>query len=257
MDLDKTADARLIAPEGSPSIRYMKTNEAYDIWASVYDTDGNFLQALDTIEMNSLLTRFIENITSPTPWKLVDLGCGTGRNTKLLLNIPNTRVIGLDASSKMLDVARSRMQATAISDSHVSFDAFDLLSTAAPPVEALDADGIISTLVLEHVPISTLVAMAAKLLKPGGIFLLTNMHADMGALSQAGFQDPQTGDKIRPTSYAHRVSDVLEGARLAGFEMIQDVVERTVQPDMAAKLGPRAKKWVGVKVWFGVLFRKT
>ena len=99
--------------------------------------------------------------------------------------------------------------------------------------------------------------MAATLLKPGGVFLLTNMHADMGALSQAGFQDPVSGDKIRPTSYAHQVSDVLNGARMAGFEPIQDIVERAVQADTASRLGPRAKKWIGVKVWFGMLLRKT
>ena len=148
MDLEGNADARLIAPKSSPSVHYMKTKEAYDIWASVYDTDGNFLQALDTIEMSSLFTTFISNIISPSPWKLVDLGCGTGRNTKLLLKIPSATIVGLDASSKMLEVARSQVQATALPDTRFSFCVFDLLSGEPPPLEALGADGLISTLVV-------------------------------------------------------------------------------------------------------------
>ena len=99
---------------------------------------------------------------------------------------------------------------------------------------------------------------------PGGYLLVTNMHADMGMRSQAGFTDPQTGVKIRPTSYCHSVAEVLAAAEAAGFQ-VEDIVgqdgsngvlERDVDEELAERLGERAKKWVGSRVWFGICFSK-
>ena len=68
------------------AVKYLPTSEAYDRWAKVYDTDGNFLQAMDNMEMKTLFPRFVSSIASTgEPWKMVDLGCGTGRNTALLM----------------------------------------------------------------------------------------------------------------------------------------------------------------------------
>ena len=94
------------------------------------------------------------------------------------------------------------------------------------------------------------------MLKPGGLALVTNMHSDMGRMSQAGFVDPKTGEKVRPQSYAHTFGDVVEEARKQGFEVVGEVLERTVDEETSEILGVRAKKWVGVKVWFGACFRK-
>lgn len=83
----ETNDTMHTGPTNARSIRYLDTASAYDLWASVYDTDGNFLQALDSIEMKMLLPRAMSMLTdtqndSPTTKiKAVDLGCGTGRNT--------------------------------------------------------------------------------------------------------------------------------------------------------------------------------
>jgi 2-polyprenyl-3-methyl-5-hydroxy-6-metoxy-1,4-benzoquinol methylase len=234
----------------SPSIRYLDTTAAYDLWASVYDTDGNFLQALDSIEMRSLLPKFLAQISTPQPWKLVDLGCGTGRNTAALLSVPNANIVGLDASPKMLKVARSRLDKS----DRLRLDVFDLLA-ASPP--ALNADAVISTLVLEHVPIDAFFKAAAEMLRPGGRLLVTNMNAEMGSISQAGFVDSKTGDKIRPKSYAHRLEDVVSGAKECGFKIAGEPLERSVDEATSEKLGPRAKKWIGVTVWFGIMFSKT
>jgi SAM-dependent methyltransferase len=127
---------------------------------------------------------------------------------------------------------------------------------APPPPIATGAAGIISTLVLEHVPARVFFRAAASMLQYGGYFLLTNMHADMGRISQAGFIDRTTGKKIRPTSYNHEVKDVLTVARQEGFELVGPVLERAVEEGMLEVLGTRAKKWVGVAVWFGMCFQK-
>ncbi|KAI1760401.1 S-adenosyl-L-methionine-dependent methyltransferase [Hypoxylon sp. FL1150] len=251
------------------SIRYLPTNEAYDRWAAVYDTDGNFLQALDTIELKTLFPQFLLSITSPKPWRIVDLGCGTGRNTALLLTVPQiAEAIALDSSKGMLEVARSRLRRSDVGadppDSpKLRLEVFDMLTSPSPPTSARQADGVISTLVVEHVPLSVFFSQVSQILKPGGVLLLTNMHAHMGGISQAGFVDTDTGEKIRPTSYAHTVADTVGEARKWGLEVENGgrkdaggIMERVVDEDMVEKLGPRSKKWIGVTVWLGGLFRK-
>ncbi|KAL4995084.1 hypothetical protein BDV10DRAFT_175376, partial [Aspergillus recurvatus] len=156
-------------------IEYVETVEAYNKWAEVYDTDGNFLQALDTIEMKDLLPRFLALVQAQTDakssmtsgeqaLKLVDLGSGTGRNTlQLAKSAPkDAQIIGLDASPGMLEVAKRRLQAQEVMGSvdggRVVLGVYDLLSPQPEslPVSLRGADGAsgaISTLVLEHIPL--------------------------------------------------------------------------------------------------------
>ncbi|KAI0396319.1 cyclopropane-fatty-acyl-phospholipid synthase [Xylariaceae sp. FL0594] len=244
------------------SIRYLPTNEAYDKWAEVYDSDGNFLQALDDLELKRLFPRFLGSIRSPNPWRVVDLGCGTGRNTALLTNgVPDgAEIFALDSSKGMLEVAKSRL---AGSNRGLRFGIFDMLVSPHGPADVAlgTVDGIISTLVAEHVPLPIFFAHVAQLLRPGGVLLLTNMHSDMGAISQAGFVDKVTGEKIRPTSYRHTVEDVRIEAQNAGLVVEDDengdgIIERAVDEAMVEMLGFRSRKWVGVTCWFGGLFRK-
>jgi 2-polyprenyl-3-methyl-5-hydroxy-6-metoxy-1,4-benzoquinol methylase len=244
------------------TIRYLDTTAAYDLWSEVYDTDGNFLQALDDLEMQTLLPRFLSQIATPQPWKLVDMGCGTGRNTLKLLHLRGSTVIGLDASPKMLDIAKSRVDAEMKVQNpdqrvkQVEFGIYDLLQDNEVPPSATNADAMISTLVIEHVPVEAFFAAASSMVKPGGVFLVTNMHSEMGGISQAGFVDPKTGEKIRPKSYAHRLEDVVRVAEEHEFEVMGEPLERAVDERTSELLGSRAKKWIGVTVWFGVCFHK-
>ena len=203
----------IIPQTSDPSVHYLSTAQAYDLWSAVYDTDGNFLQALDAIEMKALLPRMLQILDSdsrtyPRPWKLVDLGCGTGRNTAALLEIQGaSTVVGLDVSPGMLEVAKKRLQ-TSPGGSQLKLEVFDVLRAATPPDFATEADALVSTLVLEHIPADAFFNVARRILKPGGILLLTNMHSEMGGFSQAGFVDPKSGEKIRPTSHAHTIEEV-------------------------------------------------
>ncbi|KAI0450465.1 putative methyltransferase [Xylaria acuta] len=263
------AQTRTVDPPFN-SVRYLPTNEAYDRWAKVYDSDGNFLQALDGLELETLFPRFLTSIKSPKPWRVVDLGCGTGRNTALLLAIPKSEIIALDSSTGMLEVAKNRLSNTssgleiAESQSSLRFDIFDMLATSSPPASVAPhtVDAIISTLVVEHIPLPTFFAHVSQLLRTGGVLLLTNMHSEMGGISQAGFVDTATGEKIRPTSFAHTVEEVILEARKYGLEVETDeegtgIMERAVDEDMVEKLGLRSGKWVGIRCWFGGIFRKV
>lgn len=248
---------------GKPT-RYLEPTAAYDLWSAVYDTDGNILQALDTIEMRSLLPDLLSRLPHHQAWKIVDLGCGTGRNSMQLLDIPEATIICLDASPKMLEIARRRLDEhmTALDDTSTKAEAseaivYDMLSSDPLPPSALEADAVISTLVLEHIPLFEFFRTLSQILKPGGFSLVTNMHSEMGAISQAGFVDPETGEKVRPTSYNHTLEDVIAEASRQEFQVVGAVKERAMDEEMAEMVGERAKKWVGVTVWFGVCFRKA
>jgi predicted TPR repeat methyltransferase len=214
--------------------------------------------------------------------KLVDMGCGTGRNTLQLLDTvcrdapeSNIQIIGVDASNGMLDIARQRTNTFLTPPNiQVKLAPLDLLADIDSPSNAQtrdlirDADGMISTLVLEHIPIDTFFGTAASILRSGAYFLVSNMHADMGKRSQAGFVDSATGKKVRPSrSYAHELEQILAEAERCGFEVVQlptakaagteGVIEREVTPDMVERLGPRSRKYLGVcSVWLGVCFRR-
>lgn len=253
----------LTASKTPSPVRYVDTASAYDLWSDVYDTDGNFLQALDTMEMKSLLPGFLQQIRSSKPWKVVDLGCGTGRNTVPLLRIPGASIVGLDLSRKMLDVAKSRLDkefdqiAEHERAQSVELEMYDMIQQPHPPDNASEADAVISTLVLEHITADIFFKAASQLLKADGVLLVTNMHSEMGKISQAGFTDPKSGEKIRPTSYAHTVLDVVTEAKNQGFKLEGDVLEREVDEAGSIALWCRAKKWIGVMVWYGMMFRKV
>lgn len=239
------------------AIRYLDTAATYNLWAQHYDTDGNFLTALDSKEMeDALWPKFLAMTESSVkPWKIVDLGCGTGRNTVHLLGLPETEVVALDLSPKMLAIARHRIL-SAFPDSQVMFEVYDMLEVPSPPKAALGATAVISTLVVEHIPLAVFFATVSTILSPGGLLLLTNMHSDMGSMTQAGFVDPETGHRIRPTSYAHSVDDILSEAEKHGLEVVSSFEERTLTDKDIGVFGPRAAKYVGVRVWYGGILRK-
>ncbi|KAL9025953.1 MAG: hypothetical protein Q9196_005309, partial [Gyalolechia fulgens] len=97
-----------LPPQAPPNTIYKPTLDTYNQWAPTYDTDGNFLQALDSTLVPALLGKITPHLP-PHP-QLVDLGCGTGRTTLLLLEIPDAAILGLDNSVPMLERAESRCQ---------------------------------------------------------------------------------------------------------------------------------------------------
>jgi SAM-dependent methyltransferase len=199
------------------------------------------------------------NPRNTSPWTVVDVGCGTGRTTMKLLEYPQAKIYGLDVSEQMLKAAKEK---AAKFQGKAKFSVFDAMTaTASPEVVSRElpggADSVVSALVIEHLPLERFFECVKMVLKPNGTLLLTNMHSDMGAISQAGFVDPKTGTKIRPKSYIHTITQVLEAATAAGFKQVGQLKEREVTEEMVKDLGGRAKKWIGVKVWFGMYFQRN
>ncbi|KAM3088213.1 hypothetical protein ACMFMG_002268 [Clarireedia jacksonii] len=267
----------------SKAVQSLSTADLYNRWASKYDTDGNPLQALDSRLMPTLVEALMESLSNDTPRDLTitELGCGTGRNTVLFLRQPLaeriSQIYALDLSHAMLDIARSYCSSISAANPgpipKLQFHEFNAMKPeATPEITRLvqgKADIVLSTLVLEHLPLSKFFAAVTLLLKSDGEngtgkLLITNMHAEMGRLSQAGFVDEVEGKpiKIRGESFVYEVDEVIEEGQLWGFEVINEVVEKAVEEgdvDEAGdglRLGNRGRKWMGKKMWFGMIMER-
>lgn len=267
--------SQAVPPKTSTPVQHIGTQEAYDQWASVYDTDGNMLQSIDDNELNTLLPPLLSQLASSTSPSIsvLDLGCGTGRNTARLLSHPwpsskHISVTGLDFSAGMLALADAKLSpltSSSPSSQNLSLrlvhcDPFPL--SPSPPFSPASLSLtpqhlILSTLVLEHIPLATFFHTLTSLLCPGGTAVLTNMHADMGAQSQAGFVNAD-GVKVRGESFVHSLAQTVRAARDAGLEVLSARERGVTEGDIErGVVGARGGKWVGTKVWFGVVVRKA
>ena len=262
--------SQAIPPKTSTPVQHIGTQDAYDQWASVYDTDGNMLQSIDDDEINTLLPALLDQITasSSDSISVLDLGCGTGRNTARLLTHSwpvdkSISVTGLDFSAGMLSRASFKLAPLVTSAPNLSLrleqcDPFPV--PPSPPFNPSDLgiakqNLVLSTLVLEHIPLETFFTTLTSLLAPGGTALLTNMHADMGAVSQAGFVNAE-GVKVRGESYVYTLAQTVQAAQDVGLEVLAARERRVGRQDVErGVVGRRGEKWLGVKVWFGVVVR--
>ena len=140
----------------------MDIQNAYDKWSVTYDVDENLTRDLDQTTTRGLLADF-------RPDSILELGCGTGKNTVFLAQI-GKQVHALDFSQGMVEKARAKVQAE-----NVHFEMADL--TLRWPCEADAFDLIVCNLVLEHIEnLSHIFSEAQRILRPGGRFFLNELH---------------------------------------------------------------------------------
>lgn len=142
----------------------------------------------------------------------VDLGCGPGNSTELLVErFPQARVIGVDNSASMLESARERLPAVAFAES-------DIATWSPTPGEAPDV--LFANASLQWVPDHTdLLPRLFGLLAPGGVLAVQmpdNWEEPSHRLMREVARDPawaaQIGDAERlraPLLGVTRYYDVL------------------------------------------------
>ena len=184
----------------------MRIENAYNIWADHYDTNANKTRDLDTIST-------IETLGTVEFSRVIELGCGTGKNTNYLLKKAD-RVIGIDFSEKMLDKAKTKVQ-----DNRVTFQKADL--TTEWQIENDDADLITCSLVLEHIKDLEFIFNQANLkLKTNGLFFISELHPFKQYSGTKARYETENGTQELET-YVHHISEYLNVAINNGFELVK------------------------------------
>ena len=184
----------------------MSIEKAYNAWSEQYDTNENRTRDLDHIATVQTLGGY--DFSS-----VIELGCGTGKNTMFLLNKAD-KIIGLDFSEEMLNKAKEK-----INDSRARFQKTDL--NRQWNVEDEFADLITSNLVLEHINnLDFIFDKAHKKLKPNGILFICELHPfKQYAGSRARYED-ENGIQFLET-YTHHITEFLSTAEKNGFELME------------------------------------
>ncbi|UQD56533.1 class I SAM-dependent methyltransferase [Flavobacterium sp. K5-23] len=184
----------------------MNIEKAYNIWADQYDTNLNKTRDLDTKSTIETLSKFDFS-------KVIELGCGTGKNTSYLLKKAD-KIIGMDFSQEMLNKAKEKIQ-----DERAEFLKADL--TAEWHIENDFADLITCSLVLEHIKdLDFVFNQANKKLKNGGIFFISELHPfKQYSGSKAKFETENGTQELE--TYAHHISEYLNVATENGFELVE------------------------------------
>lgn len=182
----------------------MSVQAAYDDWSTSYDSDPNLTRDLDQAVTRQTLLDFRFNL-------IVEIGCGTGKNTAFLLHLANA-IQAIDFSEQMLQQAKQKLNST-----KVSFLTADI--TKPWPCHDNTADLVVCNLVLEHIQnLAFIFAEAARVLVPGGHFFISELHPFRQYRgTKANFQRNQ--ETIQIEAFVHHLSDFFGDAKAHQFRL--------------------------------------
>jgi len=140
----------------------VKIEDAYNAWSSTYDSDRNRTRDLD----QQVARDELQNLRCHS---VLELGCGTGKNTTLLAQI-SERVCSLDFSAGMIEKARARTDSP-----NVTFEIADI--TKRWPSNDQSFDLVVCNLVLEHIEdLGFIFAEGARVLTTGARYFVCELH---------------------------------------------------------------------------------
>jgi len=184
----------------------MKIQKAYQQWAATYDSDRNLTRDLDEQVMQTLLGNLRFD-------SVLEIGCGTGKNTALLASIART-VHAVDFSEAMLAKAKERS-----AFDNVTFTEADI--NQPWPCEDRSSNLIACNLVLEHiVRLRFVFAEAARVLADGGQFFISELHPFrqyQGVQAEFNRDDETT----RIPAFVHHISDFIAAAEVNNLRLVK------------------------------------
>ncbi len=183
----------------------MDVQNAYDLWSANYDADHNLTRDLDQTVTEMILGNLPVGA-------VLEIGCGTGKNTPLLAKI-GEKVTAVDFSAGMIAQAKAKITAP-----NVTFRVADI--TQPWPTADAAFDLITCNLILEHVAdLDFIFAEASRSLGVGGRLLISELHPfKQYQGSKAQFQQGEETTFI--PAFIHHVSDFLSAAKANALDLL-------------------------------------
>jgi ubiquinone/menaquinone biosynthesis C-methylase UbiE len=180
----------------------MSIRKAYTHWAATYDSDRNLTRDLDEMVTRQILAR-------QQYGKILELGCGTGKNTMFLAQIAR-HVYAFDFSEGMMQQAKAKLR-----HENIMFTITDF--TQPLPCVGESIDLIVCNLVLEHIEDLTFIFEEVyRVLVKGGHFFLCELHPfKQYQGKKATFQRKQ--EQIEIPAFVHHLSSFWDAAKATGF----------------------------------------
>ena len=187
----------------------MNTEQAYNNWASQYDTNINKTRDLEAQALrNTLLAIPFESC--------LEIGCGTGKNTLWFIEKAK-QVTSVDLSAEMLAKAKEK-----INSDNVQFIQADITTDWTFTNQLYDL--VSFSLVLEHIKnLDFIFKQTATALKPGGHVYIGELHPFKQYTGSKARFETDTGMQV-VDCYTHHVSDFIQAAMKHGLSIV-DVYE--------------------------------
>jgi ubiquinone/menaquinone biosynthesis C-methylase UbiE len=198
----------------------MNPHQAYNSWASQYDTNENKTRDLEAQALRTVLSAAAFDT-------VLEIGCGTGKNTEWLL-YKAAHMIAVDLSEEMLLKAKEKIQSEKVEfiladinrEWNFTEQTFDLISFS---------------LVLEHIQnLDHIFEEVHKKLNENGLVYIGELHPfKQYTGSKARFE---TGEGVQIVQcYNHHISDFIQsakkyGLKLAGLDEYFDNGDTTTLP---------------------------
>ena len=184
----------------------MSIEKAYDAWAAQYNTDRNKTRDLDAKST-------IETLSNYQFKRVLELGCGTGKNTEWLLNRAE-RVVGLDFSQAMLDIAKEK-----VANNRAQFIKADL--TSEWNIDDQWADLVTSSLTLEHIEnLDPVFEQSNRTLAKNGLFFISELHP-YKQYDGSGARFKSENETVHIEVFIHHLTDYINSAKANGFELLE------------------------------------
>jgi ubiquinone/menaquinone biosynthesis C-methylase UbiE len=183
----------------------MDVREAYNSWAVQYDENVNRTRDLEAIALR-------ENLMAVHFDSCLEIGCGTGKNTKWLIN-RTKEVVAVDFSEEMLNRSKAK-----IDSDKVTFHLADIRQSWDFATKKFDL--ITFSLVLEHMDdLDSIFKKSSDSISAGGYLYLGELHPYKQYAGTKARFETEDGLQI-VTCYNHHVSEFVLSAQKYGFELI-------------------------------------
>ena len=183
----------------------MNNQQAYNAWSETYDTIENKTRDLEAKALR-------ESLLSAELSDILEIGCGTGKNTEWLLTKAK-HLVAADFSAEML--AKAKEQITA---KNIEFRQFDLRGNWEFGEQQFDL--ITCSLALEHIEnIDFVFGQARGVLRTGGLFYIGELHPFKQYKGSKARFDTDSG-VFELECFVHHISEFFETAKKNNFKCV-------------------------------------